>query len=48
VKICPEGSIDEKHIKYAESEMEVWRRGYALYCDVNGKLFVYGLKKKEA
>jgi hypothetical protein len=25
--------------------MEVWRRGYAVYCDVNGELYVYGVKK---
>ena len=39
-------SIDEKHRKHAEARMDVWRRGYGLLCDVDGKLYVYGIKKE--
>jgi primosomal protein N' len=38
--------IDQKHIDHANARMDVWRKGYALYCDVNGKLYVYGVKKE--
>jgi hypothetical protein len=37
--------LDPKHIKHAEARMDVWRAGYGLRCDVNGKLYVYGVKK---
>ena len=43
--ICTGLKIDPKHIKHINARWEVWRRGYALLCDVNGKLFVYGVKK---
>ena len=38
-------SIDQKHIDHANARMEVWKRGYALYCEMHGKLYVYGVKK---
>jgi len=38
-------SIDQTHVIHANARMEVWRRGYALLCDVNGKLYVYGVRK---
>jgi hypothetical protein len=38
-------SLDPKHIEHFDARWDVWRRGYALLCDVNGKLFVYGIKK---
>jgi hypothetical protein len=31
----------KKHINHAKARMEVWKKGYGLYCDVNGKLYVY-------
>jgi hypothetical protein len=46
VRILLVPSINEKHRKHAEARMDVWRRGYGLYCDVNGKLYVYGVKKE--
>jgi len=45
VKLAP--SIEPKHLAHAEARTEVWRRGYALRCDVNGKLCVYGVKKED-
>jgi len=49
IKLCAslKTKIDPKHIKHAEERMEVWRRGFGLKCDVNGKLFVYAVGKKE-
>jgi hypothetical protein len=38
--------IEAKHRLHIESEMDVWRAGYGLVCDVNGKLFVYAVKKE--
>jgi hypothetical protein len=38
--------IDKKHLIHTKSRMDVWKKGYGLRCDVNGKLFVYGIKKK--
>jgi hypothetical protein len=35
----------QKHFQHAEKEMEVWKRGWALLTDVNGVLYVYGVKK---
>ena len=43
---CRLARVKGKHLKHAEERMEVWRRGYGLYCDVNGKLYVYGVKKE--
>jgi hypothetical protein len=43
ISICPEGTIDQKHINYMAARMEVWKRGYALLCDVDGVLYVYGV-----
>ena len=37
--------IAKKHMKHAEKRMEVWKRGYGLRFDVNGKLYVYAVKK---
>lgn len=39
--------IAVKHIQHAEDRMDVWRRGFGLLCDVNGKLYVYAVGKKE-
>ena len=43
--IAMNAKLDPKHIKHAEARMDVWRAGYGLRCDVNGKLYVYGVKK---
>jgi hypothetical protein len=29
----------------SDARMRVWKKGYGLSCDVNGKLYVYGVKK---
>jgi len=31
----------KKHEAHAKARMEVWKKGYWLHCDVNGKLYVY-------
>jgi len=38
--------LDRKHIKHVEARMQVWRKGYALLCDVDGTLFVYAKKTR--
>jgi hypothetical protein len=38
--------IDIKHKEHAAARMEVWQKGYGLITDVNGVLYVYGIKKK--
>jgi hypothetical protein len=43
--ICTDLKIDPKHIKHVNDRWEVWKRGYALLCDINGVLYVYGVKK---
>jgi len=37
----------KKHEEHAEKRMEVWKKGYGLYCDVNGKLYVYVKRRPE-
>ena len=37
--------IEAKHVKHIEDRMDVWRAGYGLLCDVNGKLYVYAKGK---
>jgi len=44
VILCPK--IAKKHRIYAEKRMDVWMQGYGVRCDVNGKLYVYGLKNE--
>jgi hypothetical protein len=43
--ICKGLKLDKKHIDHAKARWDVWKRGYGLYCDVNGTLYVYGVKK---
>ena len=45
IQICPPNSIVQKHINHMAARMEVWRRGYELYCDFNGELYVYAVRK---
>ena len=33
--------IDQKHVDHAKKRWEVWEKGYALLCDINGVLYVY-------
>jgi len=35
------GDHENQHYKYAQSRMDVWRRGYGLLCDIDGVLYVY-------
>lgn len=37
--------LDVKHINHINERMMVWKSGYGVRCDVNGKLFCYGVKK---
>jgi len=37
--------IKGKHLKHVEERMQVWEKGYALYCDINGNLYVYTKQK---
>ena len=34
----------KRHKAHAKARMEVWKKGYGLYCDVKGKLYVYAVK----
>jgi hypothetical protein len=33
--------IDPKHLDHATARMNVWKKGYGLFCDVGGVLYVY-------
>jgi hypothetical protein len=37
--------IAKKHLIHAKKRWAVWKAGYGLKCDVNGKLYVYAVKK---
>ena len=39
--VCVGLSVDAKHLMHVNERMRVWRKGYGLYCDVNGTLYVY-------
>jgi len=41
IKICTGIKLSKKHTKHAEDRWEVWKRGYGLFCDIEGKFFVY-------
>jgi hypothetical protein len=45
--ICTGLKIDPKHIKHINDRWEVWKRGYALLCDVDGVFYVYGKEQGE-
>ena len=34
-------ALDARHLAHAKARMDVWRKGYCLYGDVNGVLYVY-------
>ena len=44
--LTEDSRVAKEHIKHADDRMEVWRGGYGLYGDVNGKLYVYAIKPK--
>jgi hypothetical protein len=33
--------LEPKYRTHIKKRMEVWQKGYGLYCDVNGVLYVY-------
>ena len=39
--VCVGLQIDVKHLLHVNARMRVWRKGYGLYCDVAGVLYVY-------
>jgi len=47
VKICAGLKLDSKHVRHAEERWEANKRGFRVYCDVNGVLYVYRKKKSE-
>jgi hypothetical protein len=44
--VCSDLKLDERHVKHAAERWEVWRKGYGLYGDVGGVLYVYAAKEK--
>lgn len=43
--LSPAGTFDENSIDHMAARMEVWKRGYALQCEIDGVFYVYGMKK---
>ena len=41
--VCADLQLDDTHRAHAKARMDVWRRGWALLCDVHGVLYVYGV-----
>jgi len=41
IYICNGLPLAEKHKTHIKKRMEVWQKGYGLYCDINGVLYVY-------
>ena len=39
--VCKDLKIEARHRTHIRARMEVWQKGYGLYCDVNGVLYVY-------
>ena len=44
IRICAGLNLDKKHIQYVEERWEANKRGYRVYCDVSGVLYVYRKK----
>jgi hypothetical protein len=40
--------LAKKHLNHAKKRWAVWQAGYGLKCDVNGKLYVYAVRKPKA
>ena len=43
--VCTGLKIDPKHKEYVDRRWQAWKKGYAVLCDVDGVLYVYGIKK---
>ena len=41
IHICGDLDIDESHRQHARDRWQVWQKGYGLYCEVGGTLYVY-------
>ena len=39
--VMADGRLEKSHAKHIRARWRVWQKGYALLCDVNGKLFTY-------
>ena len=39
--VCEDLPMKKEYLLHLNARMEVWRKGYALKCDVNGTLYVY-------
>jgi hypothetical protein len=39
--------IAKKHREYLKLRMDIWRAGWAVRCDIDGVMYVYGLDKKQ-
>lgn len=39
--VCFGLNIELKHLIHLNARMEVWRKGYGLFCDVEGVMYVY-------
>jgi len=44
IRMCAGLNLDKKHIQYVEERWEANKRGYRVYCDVSGVLYVYRKK----
>jgi hypothetical protein len=38
---CADLAIDDKHREYVRKRWQVYQKGYAVLCDVDGVLYVY-------
>lgn len=45
--VCKGLPLDTQHIRHAKARWNVWKRGYALLCDVDGVLYVYAAAKNK-
>jgi hypothetical protein len=45
VAVCSDLAVDDTHREHIKLRMDIWRAGWAVFCDVNGVLYVYGIKK---
>ena len=46
--ICADLLIDQSHRNHVQARWQVWQKGYALLCDVNGVLYVYAAESVTA
>ena len=43
--ICHGLPLDQQHIDHVRKRWQVWQKGYALLCDVDGQLYVYAAEE---